>query len=176
MSQRTALNRTSSIVARAPGHLPTKNRQPASGILWKNMNPHCPFTKAKAQISASISVLHLAAYEGRSRAPEFEGQVSEMDRQAAFDLPLLRLQHRGTLGVSTACGTSFPARPKNPTDYIEGSCQDEGSIAPSKNIGSTVSSSWTKHEPETNARSGPTLRPFKLSKKRRAPDESEVRL
>jgi hypothetical protein len=65
-----------------------------------------------ASILSPISVLHLAAHEGRSRAPEFEGQVSEMDRQAAFHLPLLRLQHRGMLGLSTACGASFPARSK----------------------------------------------------------------
>jgi hypothetical protein len=48
-----------------------------------------------ASILSSISVLHLAAHEGRSRAPEFEGQVSEMDQQAAFDLPLLRLTGDG---------------------------------------------------------------------------------
>jgi hypothetical protein len=41
LSQRRTLNRISSIVARAPGHLPTKNRQPAGGIFWKDMNLDC---------------------------------------------------------------------------------------------------------------------------------------
>ena len=33
----------------APGHIPTKNRQPASGILWKNMN------RIQLRLPASVS-------------------------------------------------------------------------------------------------------------------------
>jgi hypothetical protein len=79
-----------------------------------------------------------------------------------------RARNRGRVALPDEVKTSSPTMSKDV-------CQDESPISSLKNIGSTVSSSCTRHEPETNARMGPTLRPSRRSKNP-APDAGEVRL
>jgi hypothetical protein len=90
LSQRTALNRTSSIVARAPGHLPTKNRQSASGILWKNVNPDCTLHQGE---SSNLGFHRRVPTTSRS-APRSVGRPSTQSSTLSSSSDVWRAQRR----------------------------------------------------------------------------------